>query len=48
MWIDVCVQVAWREAIKDVKAVRDTITSLETHVRFLKGYQGPNPKFDNL
>lgn len=40
--------VAWREAIKDVKAVRDTITSLETHVKFLKGYQGPNPKFDNL
>jgi hypothetical protein len=43
-----CVQVAWREELKDVKAVRDTIMSLETHVKFLKGYQGSNPKFDNL
>jgi hypothetical protein len=42
------VQVAWREALKDVKAVADTITNLETHVKFLKGYQSPNPKFDNL
>jgi len=43
-----CVQVAWREAMKEVKAVRDTITALETHVKFLKGYLGPNPEFDNL
>jgi hypothetical protein len=42
------VQVAWRDAIKGVKAVQDTITSLETHVKFLKGYSGSNPEFDNL
>ncbi|XP_021942858.1 pyrimidodiazepine synthase-like isoform X1 [Zootermopsis nevadensis] len=40
--------VAWRDAMKDVNAVRDTITSLETHVKFLKGYSGANPEFDNL
>ncbi|GFG30998.1 hypothetical protein Cfor_07985 [Coptotermes formosanus] len=44
----VCLQVAWRQAMKEVKAVRDTITSLDTHVKFLKGYSGTNPEFDNL
>lgn len=40
--------IAWREAMKEVPAVRDTITPLETHVKFLKGYFGPEPVFDNL
>jgi hypothetical protein len=43
-----CLQVAWRRAIKEVKAVQDTITSLDTHVKFLKGYSDTNPEFDNL
>lgn len=43
-----CRQVAWREAMKDVPAVKDSITPLETHVKFLKGYFGADPVFDNL
>jgi hypothetical protein len=44
----VCLQVAWRRAMKEVKAVQDTITSLETHITFLKGYSDTNPEYDNL
>jgi len=44
----VCLQVAWRQAMKEIKAVRDTITTLDTHVKFLKGYSDTNPEFDNL
>jgi hypothetical protein len=44
----VCLQVAWRQAMKEIKAVQDTITTLETHVIFLKGYSDTNPEYDNL
>lgn len=43
-----CLQVAWRQALKEIKAVQDTVTSLDTHVKFLKGYSDTNPEFDNL
>jgi len=46
--ICVCLQVAWRQAMKEIKAVQDTITSLDTHIKFLKGYSDTNPEFDNL
>jgi hypothetical protein len=44
----VCLQVAWRQAMKEIKAVQDTITSLDTHIKFLKGYSDTNPEYDNL
>ncbi|PSN45355.1 hypothetical protein C0J52_06540 [Blattella germanica] len=41
--------VAWREAMKEVEAVKETITPMEIHVKFLKGYfGGDNPEYDNL
>lgn len=41
--------VAWREAMKEVPAVKRTITPLDIHVKFLKGYlNSDNPEYDNL
>ena len=35
--------------MKEVQAVKDTITPVETHVKFLKGYfHSDNPEYDNL
>ncbi|KAJ9590883.1 hypothetical protein L9F63_016088, partial [Diploptera punctata] len=41
--------VQWNRVMKEVPAVKDTITPLEIHVKFLKGYlHSDNPEYDNL